>query len=249
MKIEYVRGYSEILGKDVECKIYGHAGQPILFIPCQDGRFVDFENFKMIDYFRPFIDDGRCMVFTIDTIDAETWSNKDGDPRWRAERYEAWIFYIVNEMVPFMQDIARASGFDVDNEGIMTYGASLGATHAAILYFRFPQIFKKTLALSGIYTVDFGFDGYVDDILYNNSPVHFLSNMPEDHEYVQMYRQNKGIICVGQGAWEQPEYTRNLQSITDRLGIPIWYDYWGFDCNHDWDWWYKQVEYFLPYLV
>ena len=27
--------YSPALGRDMECKLYGHGGQPILFIPCR----------------------------------------------------------------------------------------------------------------------------------------------------------------------------------------------------------------------
>lgn len=249
MNTEYYKGYSEFLGQEFEYKIYGHGGQPVLFIPCQDGRFFDFENFKMTEYWQPWLDSGKCTVWAIDTIDIETWSAKDGDPRWRSERYEAWVQFIVQEIVPMMQQRAIENGFDLDNNGIMTYGASLGAAHAAILYFRFPQIFRKTLALSGIYTVEYGFDGYMDELLYYNSPVHFLNNMPYDHPYIDEYKRNDGIICVGQGPWEIPDYTRHLQSITDRLGIPMWYDYWGSDVNHDWPWWYKQVQYFLPHLL
>jgi len=26
-------------------------------------------------------------------------------------------------------------------------------------------------------------------------------------------------------------------------------DFWGWDVAHDWDWWYKQVAYFVPYLL
>jgi len=26
-------------------------------------------------------------------------------------------------------------------------------------------------------------------------------------------------------------------------------DFWGHDVAHDWDWWYKQVPYFLPHLL
>ena len=47
MNIQYFKNYSPALGRDMECKLYGHGGQPILFIPCQDGRFFDFENFHM----------------------------------------------------------------------------------------------------------------------------------------------------------------------------------------------------------
>ena len=49
MNIEYYNEYSPAMGKNMECKVYGHKGRPVLFIPCQDGRFFDFENFHMTD--------------------------------------------------------------------------------------------------------------------------------------------------------------------------------------------------------
>ena len=49
MEMQYFKDYSPALGRDMECKIYGHAGRPMLYIPCQDGRFFDFENFHMAD--------------------------------------------------------------------------------------------------------------------------------------------------------------------------------------------------------
>ena len=189
------------------------------------------------------------MVFSIDTIDLETWSNKGGDPRWRIERYEAWIRYITDEIVPMMQSIARErNGWD-GAPGVLTFGCSLGATHAANLFFRRPDLFDGTLALSGIYTAEYGWDGYMDDLVYNNSPVHYLANMPADHPYVEMYNQRKGIICVGQGPWEMPESTCRLKQICESKGIHVWVDLWGYDVAHDWDWWYKQVDYFVPYLL
>ena len=103
METQYFKNYSSALNRDMECKVYGHKGRPVLFIPCQDGRFFDFENFKMTDAWRPWIDSGEVMVFAIDTVDAETWSNKRGDPGWRIWRYEQWIQYITDEMVPFIR--------------------------------------------------------------------------------------------------------------------------------------------------
>ena len=103
MNVQYLKQYSPSLNRDMECKIYGHAGRPVLFIPCQDGRFFDFENFKMTDTWQPWIDSGKVMVFSIDTIDRETWSNASGDARWRIERHEQWFRYITDEFVPFMR--------------------------------------------------------------------------------------------------------------------------------------------------
>ncbi len=249
METQYFKFYSHALGRDMECKLYGHAGRPALFIPCQDGRFYDFENYRMTDVWSPFIESGQVMVLGIDTMDLETWSNKGGDPRWRIERHEQWMRYITDEVVPFLRHIAKErNGWDWE-PGIMTFGCSLGATHAANLYFRRPDLFDRMLALSGIYTGDYGWDGYMDDLVYANSPVHFLANMPADHPYIAQYNANKGVICVGQGAWEVPDTTWQLKHIFEAKDIHVWVDFWGHDCVHDWDWWYKQVPYFLPYLL
>ena len=248
MYTEYFRQYSPALGCDMEMKLYGHAGRPMLFIPCQDGRFFDFENFKMTDTLAPWIDSGKIMVFSIDTKDIETWSGK-GDPAWRIQRHEQWMRYITDEVVPFIKEWAcRVNGWP-DCGGPITFGCSLGATHAANLFLRRPDLFSGVLALSGIYTAEYGFGNYMDGAVYENSPVHFLANMAPDHPYVDLYNSRRGVICVGQGAWEQPETTRQIKEQFDRLGVHLWVDFWGFDVNHDWPWWHKQVAYFVPKLL
>lgn len=249
METRYFKQYSPTLGRDMECKIYGHAGKPVLFIPCQDGRFFDFENFKMTDVWSPWIDSGRVMVCAIDTLDLETWSNRHGDGRWKAERHEAWIRYITDEVVPFFRNYANEKNGQTGTPGLMVFGCSLGATHAANLYLRRPDLFDRLMALSGIYTAEYGFGGYMDDIVYQNSPVHYMRNLPTDHPYIDIFNRQKAVLCVGQGAWEIPDTTKELKWIFDTKGINIWVDLWGYDVNHDWDWWYKQVVYFLPYLL
>ena len=44
MEIRYFKHYSHHLNRDMEFKVYGHTGKPVMFIPCQGGRFFDFEN-------------------------------------------------------------------------------------------------------------------------------------------------------------------------------------------------------------
>lgn len=249
METQYFRMYSPALNRDMECKLYGHAGRPMLYIPCQDGRFFDFENFHMTDAWAPYIESGRLMVLSIDTMDAETWSNKGGDPRWRIERHEQWIRYITDEIVPFIRNIANQRNDWEGEPGVMVFGASLGATHAANLYYRRPDLFDRLLALSGIYTAEYGFDSYMDDLVYMNSPVHYMANLPADHPYIDMFNQQKSVICVGLGPWEIPESTFRMDQICKEKGIHTWVDFWGYDCAHDWDWWYKQVAYFAPYLL
>lgn len=249
METQYFREYSAALQREVEFKVYGHAGRPVIFIPCQDGRFYDFENFKMADVWAPWLESGRVMVFSIDTIDKETWSAHGGDAYGRIRWYEQWLHYITDEMVPFIRTMVNERNGWEGDAGIMLFGCSLGATHALNLYLRYPGAFDRLLALSGIYTADYGFDGYMDEVVYRNSPEHYMENFPADHPFIEMYNQKKAVLCVGQGAWEKPDSTRHMDELLRRKGINVWVDYWGHDCAHDWDWWYKQVVYFLPYLL
>ena len=249
METQYFKFYSPALDRDMECKVYGHAGRPVLFVPCQNGRFFDFENFRMTDVWQPWIDAGRVMVLSVDTLDQETWSNPGGDPGWRSYRHEQWMQYLFNEAAPFIRHMAKERNGWTEEPGVIAFGCSLGATHAANLFFRRPDLFDGLLALSGIYTAAYGFGDYMDDRVYLNSPIDSLGGMPTDHPFIQAYNQHRGIIVVGQGAWEIPDTTFRLKSICESKGIHVWFDIWGYDSKHDWDWWYRQVTYHVPHLL
>lgn len=242
MKTEYIKTYSHHLGREMECKLYGHGGKPVLFIPCQDGRFFDFEGFQMTDTWGPWLENGEVMVLAVDTLDKETWSDTQAPAFDRARRHEAWMRYLVEEAVPLLEEKAG-------RKGVLAFGCSLGATHVVNLFLRFPERITGMLAIAGIYNADYGFGGYMDEVVYQNSPVHYMENFPADHPFVAQYNRNKGIICVGTGAWEQPETTLRLKELFEQKGIHIWVDVWGSDVNHDWPWWHKMVEYFVPKLL
>ena len=110
-------------------------------------------------------------------------------------------------------------------------------------------MFCGCLALSGIYTAHYGFGNYMDELVYMNSPVDYMKNFPEDHPYMQLFRSQKAVICCGQGDWERPDTTWFLKRIFEAKNIPIWVDLWGHDVNHDWNWWYKQTAYYMPYVL
>ena len=248
MQTYYTKWYSPSIGKDMEIKVYGHAGRPVLFIPCQDGRFFDFESFHMTDVWAPWIESGQCMVFAIDTLDQETYS-ATYESFWRIRRHEQWIAYITNEVVPFMQAMANERNGWTGTPGCIAFGCSLGATHAANLFFRRPDQFDGLLALSGIYDSEYGFPGYMDELVYANSPVHYLGGMSPDHPYIQQYNAHKGVIVVGQGPGEIPQSTFQLRDIFLQKGINVYVDVWGHDAKHDWEWWYKQVPVHLPNIL
>ncbi len=249
METFYTEFYSDALSRVMPIKVYGHAGKPSLFIPCQDGRFYDFENFNMSDTCADFIESGRMMVFSIDTIDAETWSFTSGDPHQRMERHEAWINYITSEAVPFIREYANEKNGWEGYPGIFVFGSSMGATHALNLYLRFPGIFDRCMALSGVYNASFFLGDYMDDLVYRNSITDYMANFPPDHPFIAEYNRHRAVVCVGRGAWEVPWSTEYLAGRFKELGIDIWVDFWGYDVNHDWPWWYRQTRYFLPWIL
>lgn len=249
MNIEYHKHYSGCLGRDMEFKVYGHGGKPVMFIPCQGGRFFDFENFRMVDYWAKWIDAGLCTVYSIDCIDGEAYAAQGADCRWRIENHERWYHYVVDEMVPTIRHLSGLmNGYD---QPILAFGCSMGAMHAANLFFRRPDLFDQVFAISGLYDSKMFFGDYMDELLYQNTPVEYLSHMSWDHPYIEMYNQRKILIVVGQGDWEEPllNSTRWLDHVLRSKGIHAQIDYWGYDVSHDWPWWFKMVEHYVPQLL
>jgi len=245
MKREWITHHSGWLNRDMNILVHGHAGVPLIAIPCQDGMCDNWESFQMQDTLGDYIENGQIQVFCVDTVDRESWSDTFGDKGYRAWVQEEYYHYIVDEAVPFIRQINGSNALPIVS------GFSLGATHAVILFYRRPDLFSGMLALSGCYDAPHFWDGWCNETLYNNSPVHFLANLPNDHYYIDMYNHRRSAICVGQGRWEAEGIRTSgiLKDIFDQKGIHTWVDFWGYDVDHDWPWWRKQIRYFMPWLL
>ncbi len=109
----------------MEFKHYGNSGKPMMAFPSSGGRFFEYEDFKMIDACRPFIDQGLIQVFTPDSIDRESWLDDDVWPGDRAYRHNLYDAYIVEEFVPY---IKQKTGYDGK---LIATGCSMGGFHSA----------------------------------------------------------------------------------------------------------------------
>ena len=234
----YPTTYSRHLGRDMTCAVFGTCGKTALAFAPQNGRYYDFKNFGMVEAAAPWIKAGKLRLICADSIDGETWSAREGDPRARIEGQERWYRYITEELLPAW---ARPG------EKALACGCSMGGVHAGNFFFRRPDLFDTLISLSGLFHASYFFGDYSDELVYANSPASFLPNMPQDHPWMELYRQSQIILCCGQGAWEDDLLagTRMLDKILTDKGIPHWADYWGTDVNHDWNWWQKQLPYFL----
>lgn len=251
MKVEYYKEFSHELNRDMEFKVYGHAGKPCIVFPVQSGKYYDFENFGMIDAAKEYIDAGRIQFFCIDSVDQETWLNEKENPRDRIELHEKWFHYITEELIPCISKIVEKANSGKQYGKFMTCGCSIGAYHALNTMLRRPDLFDKVLSMSGIYQISYYFHEYHDELTYQNSPCDYIANMKEDYRNMGMYRNAEIILCCGQGAWEQSyeESLIRMNEIFQTKKIEAWVDFWGYDVSHDWYWWKRQIYYFLQFLV
>ena len=84
MHIEQHRWYSPALEHDMELKVYGHYGQPILVFPAQNGRYFDWEGHGgMVEACANLIESGRIKFICVDGIDWQSWTNKGVHPSER----------------------------------------------------------------------------------------------------------------------------------------------------------------------
>lgn len=238
-----IKSYSPILRREMSIAIYGkRGGYPILVFPTQDGKHLDYERFGMVDVLREDIEKGRITLFCVDSLDEISFSDLKGDCEKRMKNQERYYHYIVDEVVPFLHDLFHFK------KKILLTGCSMGGYHSANFFFRRPDLFCGFVSLSGIFDAQILMEGYMSKLVYDNSPIHCLRNMPEDHPYISMYRRSILLACVGQGRWEEEGLKTQpvLAELLKEKDIPFFFDYWGKDVNHDWCWWKKQIVYLLP---
>jgi esterase/lipase superfamily enzyme len=230
--------YSPALQKEMPIAVYGHYGFALLMIPTAAADFLEYERFELIHHLAPMIDAGKIKVFSINSINTESWMNKEMEGAHKAIRQNQFNDYIFNEVVPFIQN------FTSNETSIITTGASFGALHAMNVFLKRPDLFKGVIAMSGVYDLMEYTDGYYDDQVYFNSPIHYIPNLT-DHETLEKIRSGKMIIASGSGSHEDPEANRRFSGVLHNKSIPHDLEIWANDIHHDWPTWRKMLPYFI----
>jgi esterase/lipase superfamily enzyme len=244
VQTEHHHWFSPSLGREMELKVYGWQGRPVLVFPTSKGRFFQYEDSGMVEACAASLEAGRIKLFAVDGVDEESWYCEGAHPADKARRHQAYDAYILREAVPFIHHHCHIGPLP-----ILTTGCSFGAYHAANFLLRHPEVFDGAICLSGIYRLDDFVGGYEDENVWSNDPLRYLPHVT-DPAVLECYRRARIILCVGQGAWEEKclDDTRALSAALHRLGVDHWCDLWGSDVNHDWPWWRRQMPYFLEKL-
>ncbi|MCG8330779.1 MAG: esterase [Chitinophagales bacterium] len=239
MKREIHGWHSPSLNKHMDIVAYGHYGFALLLLPTAAADFLEYERFHLIDAIQPHIDSGKVKVFSINSINSESWLNSDMHPRHKAIRHQQFNDYVYNEVIPFIKKMTS------QETPIITCGASFGALHSANLFFRRPDIINGVIAMSGDYDLSSYTKGYHDQDVYFNSPVQYLPNLTDEYMLGQIRSSQHIHIITGSGDWEAPDASRRFSKILHAKEIPHELDVWGYDIPHDWDSWRKMLPYYL----
>lgn len=237
MNREYHKNRSKSLGRQMEMLVFGHAGLPVLAFSTSSGRFFDFENRGMIAALAEKIEAGQLQLFCVDSVDAESWYNRQISPRRRVARQLEYERYILEEAIPAVR--ARS-----DNGALLAFGCSLGGYHAVNLALRHPSVFTGFLALSGAFDLTQFLDGYYDDDCYFNLPLHYMANLT-DPTYLDRYRENnKYVFATG---WDDRclKQNQDLAAIFADKEIPHQLHIWNVKCSHDWPVWQQMAKQYL----
>jgi esterase/lipase superfamily enzyme len=230
--------YSPNLNKDMPIVSYGNFGFALLLVPTAAADYLEYERFQLIDALSPFIINGKIRVFSVNSINNESWLNNNISGEEKMERHMQFNNYIYEEVIPFIKTNTS------QETPIIISGASFGALHSMNLYLKRPDLINGVIAMSGVYDLTEYSKGFYSDDVYFNSPIHYIPNLT-DHNILTQIRNGKIIIATGSGAYEDPEANRRFSGVLQDKGIGHIIDIWGQDITHDWPTWRKMLPYFI----
>ena len=239
MNREITQWHSGALNKNMEIATYGHYGFALLMLPTAAADYLEYERFHLIKAIQPLIEAGKVKVFSINSINNESWLNNRMNPEHKAIRHNQFNNYVYNEVIPFIKHKTSS------NTPIYTTGASFGALHAANLFFKNPWLINGCIAMSGAYNLTDYTKGFWNESVYFNSPMHYLQNINDENTLNQIRRSNHIHIISGSGDYEAPDSSRALSALLNSKGVSNDLDIWGHDIKHDWPTWLKMLPYVL----
>ena len=244
----YYKEWSSVLNRDMEFKVYGSAGVPVLALPARGGRFYDWENNGMPDAIAQLLNEGKVQLFCADSIDGEAVLNGDAPLRRRAEMEEKYFVYLTAELAP---RVLKLNGAEKGAK-LWVVGVDLGAAHAVNCRLRRPNLFAGAMGLGGIYDLSRFWGSEKDGLVLRSSPLLYLQeNGIANKLALAKAEENSLMLCAGQGAYEDDAQadTNALAEVLKAQSLPAHVEIWGGDVSHEWYWWGKMLSLFVPRIL
>ena len=235
--------YSERVGREVQVVRWGEVGTPVLFFPTAAGDAEEVERFLMVDALAPLLEAERVKLYSVDSVPGQVWLKEDNRVPHATRVQHGFDGFVTEELIPAIYKDCGGEPLEV-----IATGASIGGYNALAAICRHPDLFSQALCLSGTYELSKFIDGDMDEAWYFASPLHFIPNLPDDHEDLRRLREREILLAHGTGRWEDPAESWKVAECLGARGIPNQVVEWGEEWDHDWPTWRTMLPHYLDEL-
>lgn len=233
MKKKQEKWRSPSLGRDMQIRVYGEEGTPILALPTRGGKCGQWEEFSMTGAISLQLKEGYNKLYCIDSIDEESFLNEKGDPEKRITRHQQFETYVVEEVVPYIRQHS-------DIDFLIVAGVDLGGYHAVNLALKYPKEFGKVIGISGIYDIKSFMGDYYSDHVYYNNPVDYIPNLNKASILDSI--NSMDIRLVSYTHDEREGDARRMSDVLQMKFIEHKLDIWEMPGEDEWSLWKEMLE-------
>jgi esterase/lipase superfamily enzyme len=233
-KEEFFHWHSPTLGREMKMLVYGHGGYPLVMFPTTMGRYYEVKDFKLIESAKWFLENGMIQIFCPDSINDQSFYNKEIHPYHRIRNHKLYDEMVVNEIVEKIR-------WNTPTGKVAVAGPSFGGYQATNFAFRHPDRVSHLFSMSGAFDIKSFMDGYYDDEVYFNNPIDYVPSL----NHPDLWQMK---IVLGTSEWDilkgDNEY---FSHILNQKGISHWLDMRGW-IEHDWPLWREMFPHYLSLM-
>ena len=225
-------------GREITFVRYGVSGTPLLLFPTAGGDAEEPERFHLISAIGDYIKDLRVKVYCVDSVAGQAWLQECETLEEAAAAQNRFDACIQKEVVPAIhRDCGGDGGL------VWAAGSSIGAFNALSVVCRHPDLFGAAICMSGTYNMNKFLEGRMTRDYYECSPLDFVKDL--DGKHLELLRKRFILLAHGQGDYEEPQQSWNVERQLGPKGIPNRVDAWGKEWRHDWVTWRRMLPQFL----
>ena len=231
MKEDYFKWYSSNLNRETQMLVFGHSGYPVVLFPTSMGSFHENKDMGLIESARWYLEQGLIQIYCPDSIDKDSFYNKQIHPVHRIENHDWYDKMICHEVVEKVRH-------NTPTGKVVMAGCSFGGYHAANFAFRHPGYVSHLFSMSGIFKIKNYLEGFHNDTVFYHSPHDYLEGL-NDYELWNM------DIVLGTSNWDICfDANLKMSKLLADKNMPYWLDT-RQNKLHDWPLWKEMFPHYL----
>ena len=213
--------------------IYGERGTPILAFPTRGKDCEQWEERGMTGAISLQLEEGFNQLYCVDSVDRESFLNKDIDASKRILRHIQYESFILDEVIPFIRESNRI-------DYLIVSGVDLGGYHAINMALKHPKQFGKAIGISGIYDVKHFLDEFYNDNVYYNNPSDYMPNLNKQELLNQIREVDYRLVSFTND--QRVEEAERMSNVLRMKFIEHELDIWDIDESEEWELWKQMLK-------